>query len=383
MSVATENMSSKSVEMPTGSGDESLLKVDDTGRYMLRHDRERRGHVYRISNRDQPSEEDLIQRGFDYPVEMTTAELVGAEVEGDYVIQRRYEGTILRMSVVEGELMVSTHKMLNILSPDGMRASWGNRPFSSAFQKFVLPQINQDALQENHVYILLLQDPDNRLVSRVEVPGAYHLTTLVKVDDQFHRTDCDIGLPKPEILEKTVEELCVWLDQQDPLECAGAVILSDDPTDLTTHNVVTERYRQLLTARANNPYLLKRALALEKSDPEGFQRLCEIFPEYAPLFNNINERITKVLTKPNGLLDLFRRRHVGRNGVKENVKVVPHVHKFLISLRDQHVKSRQSEHVFYVNYNTMLNKLCQIPVGQAQRIIQSVENDAVLVPNSD
>lgn len=385
MSVASEDMSSKSVDNGENQKvpeTESVLKVEETGRYMLCHDGTRRGHVYRVKGAtSQPNEDDLIQRGFDFPDEMTIGELRSAEVEGSFVIQRRYEGTILRLSIDDGELIVSTHKMLDILnSTDGMRAAWGNRPFRLAFDQFVLPQINREALQENHVYILLLQDPDNRLVSRVEAPGAYHLTTLVKVDGKFRREECDIGLPKPEILEMTVEELCDWLDQQDPLECAGAVILSDDPTDLKTYNVVTERYRQLLTVRANNPHLLKRALALEKSDPERFQQLCEIFPEYASLFNNINERVTKVLTtKPNGLLDLFHRRHVGRNGVKENVKVVPCVHKFLISLRDQHIKSRQSERVFYVNYATMLNKLCQIPVGQALRIIQSVEDGTILI----
>lgn len=360
--------------------------LTETQDYTLVNDSKRRGYVYDTEKMN------LVLRSFDHPENISSMMLADRftddEITSNYKFQVKQEGTILRVMIdphadeslpIEDRLLVSTHKNVNIkLNP----ASWGSRGFYVSFRQFVLPHMKLDELKPEHVYIILLQDTENRLVTKVS-NGGIHLATLQLVEDEFIRVpELDIGLPHPQDATfDFVKDLSYWFSESDPMECAGIVALSRDPKVLSTINITTPEYDSLLRIRMNEPHLLKRAVDVEGTDK--FLLLCKLFPEYD--FTEITDRLARTSQR---LWKLYHQRHIDG----DVIQLIQPLHIFFMSLVNKHKKTidlikkeilkpenmRRYINKFMVNEDVIKSQLQNIPINAAFDIIKAVETNTHL-----
>lgn len=293
---------------------------------------------------------ELVVRSFDAPVEMTPEEFEKIPLE-DCIVQERCEGTIIRLvKRGDGSLWLSTH---NVADLDTHPANWGARGFRKAFDAYVLPSIRQEDLETGLIYIILLQDTENRLV-RCPYNGGIHLATLEKDNGVFRRVERDIGLRKPRNM--TEQEALDYLEQYP--DRPGVVVLSSDPEDLSTVNVVPEEYRSLLRVRNNEPHLLKRAMQLiHEGDHDTFHRLVALFPEYEDfLLRNLMADFAR-------LADLYNRRYVAVGRRTQYISAAKPVHNFMLALHRQHGVNKD------LTCGDVEEALTNMPIFEARRIV--------------
>ncbi len=365
------------------------VKVSQAGDVAVVSDDKRRGFIHTIEGNELGG---LVGRSFDYPTCLNASDLPINFNPNEWNLQELCPGTILRVWLKpeglkpEGgpnKLMASTHNIPDI--SDG--GNWGARGFNKAFQNFVVPHLDLSAMTTGSIYIILLQDVENKTGCNCE-NGGIHLTTLVREESGFVRVDTNIGLPKAKTVtfadrQEMIDALAA-LDTQSVVErtVAGYVALSTDPANMSTMNIYSDEYENLLKARNNEPHLLKRVcelwsnatrLEIETSEIETARRhlgvLGQLFPQYGEIFEeNFMQRFHNAGKYLNSL---FVKRHI----TGERITLPPNVHRFMKSLRERHLtsfhqnKTDPSRYVFRVTYNSMLSSLQHIPVYEALKII--------------
>lgn len=385
MSIAIETMNAEVSQKVNVSQDGEVMKVNQDGDVAVVSDDTRRGFIHQVEGNELGA---LVGRSFDYPTRHTASSLPADFDPKQHVLQELLPGTILRVWLkpnADGTntLMASTHNIPDIR--DG--GNWGARGFNKAFQSFVVPHLNIGAMSPGSVYIILLQDEENKTGCNC-VNGGIHLTTLIPSEGGFVRTDTDIGLPKAKTVtfanrQELIDALAA-LDAQPVGErtVAGFVALSSDPTDMSTTNIVSDEYEELLAARNNEPHLLKRVVELwstvtrkdlEQSEVEEARQhlsvLSQLFPQYSAVFDE--GFMQKLHIAGKYLTALFAKRHI--NG--EQITLPKNVHFYMISLRKRHVtsllqnKEDPTRYVFLVTYNSMLTSLQHIPIFEALHLI--------------
>jgi len=349
---------------------------------------EKRGHIHQVNNGDLGAK---IGQSFDFPTIYTTSSIPKDFDPSQFLIQERLEGTILRIWLAvqpDGtlKLYASTHKIPDI-SEGG---SWGARSFHKAAIQFVYPKLKLENMAPGAVYIVLLQDTENKMGCKCE-NGGVHLATLVNDETSpcgFARVECDIGLPKPnEHTFSTRQELVDALNELDSQTIgertvAGFVALSKNPQDMSTINLFSDGYDAVIEARNNEPHLMKRVSELwdqahnkglsaeiQATAREHLQTLNLLFPEYAEVF--ATDFAMRLHVGANTLNALYKRRHIQN----ERIELPKPVHFFLMSLRNRHVESCRrnktdpSERVFFVSYNSIMTSLQHIPICEAIKIL--------------
>lgn len=364
------------------------VTVSQSGVAVLNTDT-KRGHIHRVANGGDLGAK--IGQSFDFPTIYTTSSIPVDFDPSQFLIQERLEGTILRIWLAvqpDGtlKLYASTHKIPDI-SEGG---SWGARSFHKAASQFVYPKLKLENMAPGAVYIVLLQDTENKMGCKCE-NGGVHLATLVNDETSpcgFTRVERDIGLPKPnEHTFSTRQELVDALNELDSQvvgerSVAGFVALSKNPQDMSTINLISDGYDAVIEARNNEPHLMKRvselwdqahnkglSVEIQVTAREHLQTLNLLFPEYAEVFaDDFANRLHDCVTMLN---DLYKRRHIQN----EIIELPKPVHFFMMSLRNRHVESRRrakadpSQRVFYASYNTIMSSLQHIPICEAIKIM--------------
>lgn len=227
------------------------------------------------------------------------------------------EGTFIRVfkERTSGIWFFSTHKRL-----DGTKSRWSGPRFSETFYQLWGSEDFDDYLYDDRVYIFLVSQPENRLVSTIQSPtlrlvGEFKEDSFgncVKLEETFAMKKIH---PFVEILQPTTvdtrAELYDYFVKMNPDTHSGAVILSKGKY----YRFTPSEYARLRELRGNEPNLRLRYLTLkyDSYDESSFREFIELFKERQELFDSVEEDILKLRKY---LADIYRERYIHRKFIR-------------------------------------------------------------------
>lgn len=278
-----------------------------------------------------------VVASFKSPVELTSSEelrkLYPDAKPSDFEFHYLAEGTVVR-------LRYDSKALETVFSTRGntraYEASWGARRFGVAFEAYLTKSRTVWPVEaistppmDDYVFILLLSDPENRLVTGSDEIEVTHLATLAPVYEAdvhagWKRINVDIGFPAPtSLVIETWDELDRLIESALDHKRAGVVAMWTDPTKLDTFNLRSRAWLELSELRGNSPHLVKRYLELLATEPEEAEQLAAIFVEHS---NVLKPLLPIELGSLAGLLwDVYRERYIRH----QFVTIAPASHRFL------------------------------------------------------
>lgn len=256
------------------------------------------------------------------------------------------EGTFIRVfkERMSGIWFFSTHKRI-----DGVKSRWSGPRFSETFHQLWGDESVDEYLYDDRVYVFLVSQPENRLVSKIPSPALRLVGEFkndsngncVLLEDTFAMKKVH---PCVEILQsKTVDtraELYDYLVTMNHETHSGAVILSNGKY----YRFSPSEYTRLRELRGNEPNLRLRYLTLKYDVADSsFREFTELFKEQQELFDAIETDVVKLRKY---LADIYRERYIYRKFIRlpqqehyvletakkyrnEKLSIIQNIHKVL------------------------------------------------------
>lgn len=298
----------------------------------------------------------IVASSFPYTEEIEAQEenktLVESFMTENTIITPAYEGTILRLFCVDGEVYLSTHRKIN-----GRNSKWGSAEFGTLFDALWNPEnySHPSLRDETKCFALLLSTPQNRIACNITEP----MLTLVGV---FARTDglMSFSLPESEIFvgvpvqysvkikpspdSDIVTTLFQSITEMDWRKCTGYLLTTpQEDNRLLTLKIISPQYAKKRELRGNEPNVRLRYLHLKKN-PKLLQEFIDIFPGQEEYFQAIEENLRQL---PQYLTQVYQYRYTQKNFLRlpqEEYFVLENVHKS----RDPNIPLQQNI------YNTLM-----------------------------
>ncbi len=249
--------------------------------------------------------------------------ILNINVLRDCVVNKSYEGSILKMFFYKDRWYLTTHKKLDAFtSKRSSDISLGETFFqimNTTKEEF------ENKLDKDYEYLFLLQNTKlNRKVCYIENPKVYHVGTMYNL--QFVNTD--IGLPVPEVIKvNSLTDLKKSVENIDYKEAEGVIVTLPDLTRLKIYNSKYNAYSQL---RGNEHSIVFRYLQIRNEKKEEYKTL---YPDHVTKFEELEKKINEVIS-------IIYNMYVQRYIFKRIITVVPIYHAMLKMLHAKFIEGK-------------------------------------------
>ena len=219
-------------------------------------------------------------------------------------VQQKIDGSILKLWHYEGRWHLSTNGNIDAYKtrlPDHLDHT--DTPYSNFGELFEAAENYRDLdyarLDANCTYMFELTSPYNKVVI------AYPTTHITHIGTRNNRTgqelEVDIGVDKPRQYPIGTLSDCVKAAHDLPADAEGFVVV-----DAAWHRVKVKNpiYLQMHRLLGNEAITAKNALTIIRDNEQG--EFLSYFPEYKPLFDDIEARLNDLKTRIRQNAELLR-----------------------------------------------------------------------------
>ena len=273
---------------------------------------------------------EIISMTYPVPVEVKDfeptrqQEILTHIAEQQYVVQEALDGTLFRYSYLDekNEWILSTNS-----KEDADEAFWMNGiSLAKQFESVNRGLINLETLNKKYIYMFVMCHPLNVIVVNHSESKIYHVATYDRTT--LSEIDHDIGLPQPQKLELSVNELMTKMSEAKtkPVSSAGYMVLVKNNGSNHRYRFENSNYTRAKEIRGNSNNIDYTILSLYE---QGGEALVKEFLSYYPIYQSEHNLL---ITKINKLTGKLYREYGSRYKDHKDFRVHPRHHKFLAEI---------------------------------------------------
>jgi hypothetical protein len=264
-------------------------------------------------------------------------EAVQTLLDSEHAIFDSYEGTLLRLWRSPSEWRLSTHRKIDAFSSRwGSDSSYGEYFVQALSLTFggtedVFGNFTQN-LNTDKVYLFLLRtSKENRVVC-----DKHEHVSLFSVGAFDRSSAFDYSFEAPEtnlpysatVKCAGIDEISTYVNQVDPFEKQGIVIITKDGKSL---KIINDEYFRLNSVRGNNPSVLRRFIELR--DTEMKNDLISLYPEFMGEINHFEDVFESVCNN-------IYKKYINRYVRKRVAILPPEQYNIMKEVHEEYVRTR-------------------------------------------